>query len=210
MNDSKYLHLTLSEEDIAAEEYKSHLGGGEAQWERRGAYQLELLKYLGLRPGHRFVDYGCGPIRAGRYFIRYLDRGCYLGCDVNADFVKVADQIVSEAPDLANKDPILWHAPDMLADLPPYDVMLFFSVLNFCKKRDQKKVLERARNQPEGAVIWITHAHWVERFNPKLLEGVRVTRLDQNDLPEELRIDRHGWNAEDVSRVFPIIGLRRV
>lgn len=46
-----------------------------------GQWQLEFLKSQGLRPNHSFLDIGCGDLRGGVLFARYLDRGNYTGVD---------------------------------------------------------------------------------------------------------------------------------
>tara|TARA_B100000575_G_C23031948_1_gene594101 strand:+ start:183 stop:785 length:603 start_codon:yes stop_codon:yes gene_type:complete len=45
-------------------------------------FQLEYLKSKGLMPNSILLDYGCGALSAGRFFIDYLNEGCYIGTDV--------------------------------------------------------------------------------------------------------------------------------
>ena len=64
MTDYGRIHLT--EEDIRERRYARYLGGGEAQWDLRGAFQLELLRELGLRADHSLsrasiYDHGWAP-----------------------------------------------------------------------------------------------------------------------------------------------------
>lgn len=127
---------------------------------------------------------------------------------MNPDFVRVARQIVADAPDLSAKQPAIRHAPEFLQDLPPFDMMLFFSVLNFCSSSEREQALSLARSQKPDAMIWITHAHWIDRLDPAILTDLRITRIMQTDLPEALRITDHGWSEDDVSKVFPIICLQ--
>ena len=47
----------------------------------------EFLSYLtehGLLPEHRLLDYGCGILRGGLFFIPYLNPGNYVGVDISA------------------------------------------------------------------------------------------------------------------------------
>ena len=46
-----------------------------------GAMQFNLLTALGLREYHKFLDIGCGSLRAGRLFITYLNKGNYCGIE---------------------------------------------------------------------------------------------------------------------------------
>ena len=48
----------------------------------------EYLKAQGLQPHHRLVDIGCGPFRAGRHFIDYLDPGNYYAVDANHSLIQ--------------------------------------------------------------------------------------------------------------------------
>lgn len=45
--------------------------------------QFNLLFCLGLREGHRVLDFGCGSLRLGRLLIPYLRKGGYFGIDPN-------------------------------------------------------------------------------------------------------------------------------
>jgi len=55
------------------------------QWER-GAGTFGFLKSLGLRADERCVDYGCGSLRIGMHFIRFLDDAHYWGVDITSRF----------------------------------------------------------------------------------------------------------------------------
>lgn len=48
-----------------------------------GATQFRLLCTIGLRANHVMLDVGCGSLRAGRFFISYLDEGNYSGLEPN-------------------------------------------------------------------------------------------------------------------------------
>ncbi|HZZ27580.1 MAG TPA: class I SAM-dependent methyltransferase [Pirellulales bacterium] len=57
-------------------------------WERIGLLQFNFLKTAGLQPNDILLDVGCGALRGGIHFINYLDAGCYLGIDQNADLIQ--------------------------------------------------------------------------------------------------------------------------
>lgn len=46
-------------------------------------FQLEFLINKGLKESDSFLDYGCGAINAGIFFIKYLDPEKYYGVDVS-------------------------------------------------------------------------------------------------------------------------------
>jgi len=53
-----------------------------AMWEQMGQLQIEFLKSQGLQPEHKFLDVGCGSLRAGVKIIPYLEKNHYYGIDV--------------------------------------------------------------------------------------------------------------------------------
>lgn len=79
-------HFSLGENLEKAGERQSFWTAGEAK-----AQQYFAL--MGLKPNHRVVDYGCGSLRVGAHFIRYLDPGCYLGLDVIGDFFEIGKRL---------------------------------------------------------------------------------------------------------------------
>jgi len=70
----------LSAEEIAGGGHREIVGG---LWEHVGALQFGFLVGRGLKPHMRLLDLGCGCLRGGIHFIRYLEPGHYFGIDVN-------------------------------------------------------------------------------------------------------------------------------
>jgi SAM-dependent methyltransferase len=60
------------------------------RYDLMGATQMSLLYALGLRSNHRLLDIGCGSLRAGRFFIAYLDPGGYTGLEPNKWLIEEA------------------------------------------------------------------------------------------------------------------------
>ncbi|HVO68557.1 MAG TPA: class I SAM-dependent methyltransferase [Aggregatilineaceae bacterium] len=58
--------------------HRQAVGGA---WDEIGKLQFDFLVQQGLKPHHRLVDVGCGSLRRGVRFIRYLDDGHYYGID---------------------------------------------------------------------------------------------------------------------------------
>ena len=65
------------------------------EWEQHGQAQFDYLKSKGLEPQHTFLDIGCGPLRGGIHFIRYLDAGNYYGVEKNAEVLETARDVSS-------------------------------------------------------------------------------------------------------------------
>ena len=64
--------------------------GNAPRWEELGRLQFEYLLNAGLEPPHYFLDVGCGPLRGGLHYIRYLEPGHYFGVDKNAAVLEEA------------------------------------------------------------------------------------------------------------------------
>jgi SAM-dependent methyltransferase len=56
-------------------------------WDRVGKLQLEFLIANGLEPGARFLDLGCGSLRAGIHLVDYLESGNYYGIDIDEELL---------------------------------------------------------------------------------------------------------------------------
>ncbi|WP_440224063.1 class I SAM-dependent methyltransferase [Dokdonella sp. MW10] len=74
----------LDADDIRRGEHRTMIG---AMWDDIGTLQFEFLRRQGLQPFHRLLDVGCGSLRGGVHFVRYLDKGRYCGIDANASLV---------------------------------------------------------------------------------------------------------------------------
>lgn len=80
-------------------------------WEEIGQLQIDFLKNEGLLPAHRLLDIGCGTLRGGRHFIRYLNAGHYTGTELSAKAVVAALGLI-EREALTSKAATIIHVPD--------------------------------------------------------------------------------------------------
>lgn len=192
--DYSAIHLDASQ--IAAGEYKNHLGGKAAAWDKRGEFQLELLKFMGLRKDDHLLDVGCGPVRAGVHFIRHLDAGGYAGVDFNPSFVEAARLVVQQAQ-LASRSPSI----SVLDDFDfrnvegTFDWILCFSVLNHCIEDDRRKFFERIHHVMHATSrLVVTHGGW---FEETCIAGTGLAlqrRIeDESELPPRLAFARWGF-----------------
>ena len=76
------------------------------KWEEIGQLQFDFLVAKGLKPHHTLLDIGCGTLRGGRHFIRYLDVGKYTGIDISEKALAYANNLVEEER-LSEKHPRL-------------------------------------------------------------------------------------------------------
>jgi SAM-dependent methyltransferase len=80
-------------------------------WEEIGRRQFDFMVEQGLGPEHYFLDIGCGSLRGGLHFIRYLDLGHYFGVDIRQDLLD-AGKLELQQNDLWDKTPTLVEMGD--------------------------------------------------------------------------------------------------
>lgn len=73
-----------------AHDPKAAIGG---RWDEIGQLQFDFMKAMGM---HRMMDLGCGTLRGGRHFIRYLNASNYTGVDIAPSCIAAARQLVAE------------------------------------------------------------------------------------------------------------------
>ena len=57
---------------------------------------LETLKEQGLKPEHYLLDFGCGILRGGLYFIPYLEKKRYTGVDISSTRLMQGAELMDE------------------------------------------------------------------------------------------------------------------
>ncbi len=103
---SKSYLEAYSEHTDARVERDPHLAVG-GQWEEIGILQFDFLVDNGLQPHHRLLDIGCGTLRGGRHFIKYVNPGNYAGIDISPKAIEYGKQLVKQEG-LAEKQPRLF------------------------------------------------------------------------------------------------------
>jgi SAM-dependent methyltransferase len=91
----------FTEKELRAGAHRKRAGG---LWDELGRRQLDYLSARGLERTSRFLDVGCGPLRGGIHFARYLDPGCYFGIDVNESLLDAGYEL-ELTPELRSKLP---------------------------------------------------------------------------------------------------------
>jgi SAM-dependent methyltransferase len=94
-------------------------------WED-GELLFEFAKAHGLLPEHHMLEIGCGALRAGRHFIRYLEPGHYVGLDHSAHVLSAARREV-ELEGLKDQCPVLIESSDFDLSTVPPDVWFDFA-----------------------------------------------------------------------------------
>ena len=168
-----YHTIHLTSEQIKRGEYMKYIGGGSREWDERGEFQLKFMKKIGLKKYNTILDYGCGPIRAGKHFIKYLNSGNYFGIDYNKSFIEASKYLVEKDFTLKKKKPLLlWFQNFNLERLEKkFNFILLFSVLNHCNLNQRKKFFKKVIPiMNKKSLLVISHAHWFNKaYLPKKL-----------------------------------------
>jgi SAM-dependent methyltransferase len=100
--------------------------GNPRRWEELAELQFAYLVDHGLQPEHYFLDVGCGPLRGGIRFIRYLEPGHYYGVEKDADVLEEAARVELPREGLVDKRPVL--VPMDNFDFPSLDCTFDFAL----------------------------------------------------------------------------------
>lgn len=99
-----YLEAYSKHTDIRVQLDPHRAVGG--AWEQIGRHQFDFLVNNGLQPHHRMLDIGCGTLRGGRHFLRYLNSRNYSGMDISPKAIDYGKQLVQQEG-LSEKQPRL-------------------------------------------------------------------------------------------------------
>jgi ubiquinone/menaquinone biosynthesis C-methylase UbiE len=138
--------------------YRAYIGIAE-QYDFMGATQFNLCFSLGLREKHKLLDLGCGSLRAGKFFISYLNKGNYYGIDPNEWLIEEA--IEKEiGQDLINiKSPSFNHNNEFKLDVfnEKFDFIIAQSIFSHTGIDIVEKSVERFSEQlTTGGIALIT------------------------------------------------------
>jgi SAM-dependent methyltransferase len=81
-------------------------------WDQVGRLQFKYLVEHGLQPHHRLLDVGCGSLRGGVHFIRYLEPGKYTGIDADARLLRAGRDVELRQAGVEGKSPHLVQMDD--------------------------------------------------------------------------------------------------
>ncbi len=120
-------------------------------YEAVGSLEFQLLKHLGLQPGHTVIDVGCGSGRLASQLKDYLT-GTYIGIDVVPDLFQYAQKLC------AREDWRFYVAPGTTIPEPDAsaDYIVFFSVFTHLQFEETYRYLEDAKRvlKPDGKIVF--------------------------------------------------------
>lgn len=122
-------------DDVARRSARGAVGTpSEKRWLAIGRMQFEYLVAHGLEREHRLLEIGCGNLRAGWRFVRYLRPGHYTGVDISPDILLAAERTVVERG-VQDRRPALYLVDGTGLDFLPagfYDAVHAHSVFSHC------------------------------------------------------------------------------
>lgn len=87
---SAYYDLTMIQDGVCSGRHRDMVGG---LWDEIGRLQFDFLVENGLVPQHKLLDLGCGCLRGGIHFIRFLEPAHYFGIDANQSLLDAGLEI---------------------------------------------------------------------------------------------------------------------
>jgi SAM-dependent methyltransferase len=168
-----YATFELTEERLERGVHRSFVGG---HWEELGRLQLDFLVAQGLRPEHRFLDVGCGSLRAGRHLVDYLEPAHYYGTDINHDLIETGYRLELDDAQRARLPLGNLHSTDRFDNDfgVQFDMAIAQSVFTHIPLNLMRLCLYRvAKVMKPGARFYVT---FFERGRNYPLDGVPKTR----------------------------------
>ncbi len=194
-----YLDAYSEHTDLRVERDPQAAVGG--MWEEIGILQFDFLVDSGLQPHHRLLDIGCGTLRGGRHFIKYLDAGNYTGTDISPKAIEYAKQLV-ESEDLSDKQPrlLLNRNKDLRFeefDEEAFDYLLAQSVFTHLKPEHIEECFQHLGRIMHQASIFFFTFNEAAEFEQSDLKGFRYPLSFFRSLA-----DRNGFELRDRSEDY--------
>ncbi len=143
---------------VGSGNHRATVGG---LWDEIGRLQLEFMIGAGLAPTHRLLDIGCGCLRGGLHFVRYLEPGRYFGTDLNASLLDAGYGEIRDAGLEARLPPanLVQDAEFAFAGLsPPFDFAIAFSLFTHLPFNAIRVCVERvAPLMRAGGTLYATY-----------------------------------------------------
>jgi SAM-dependent methyltransferase len=168
--------------------HRMYVGG---RWDEIGQLQFDFLVKQGLQPTHRFMDVGCGSLRGGVHFIKYLEPGNYLGLDKEAELIRLGTDkelpqgtVESKTPEFVVSDSFEF---ERFSDGP--DFALAQSLFTHLARPDIEVCLRKLRPV----------AHPGCRFFATFFEGTSVDNADASHSLDHFEYSREEMEAMGVA-----------
>ncbi len=161
---NNYFNLERSADAVRKGTHRRLVGG---LWDEVGQLQFDYVKDHGLAAGQYVLDIGCGCLRGGIHFVRYLEPGHYYGTDISQDLLDAGYDVELAAIDLQDKLPRQNLACDDKFDVERFgvvfDVVMAQSLFTHLPMNHLKLCLaEVAKVVRIGGKFYVTVFHCAE------------------------------------------------
>jgi len=191
---------------IAEEPHKA-IGGS---WEEMGRLQFNFLIKKGLKPEHKMLDIGCGTLRGGRKFIKYLNQGNYFGVDMADKTIEYGKQLIQKEG-LSKKNPYLVVNEEKNLKLNEFrgkvfDFILAQSVITHLPPEPIEELFENiGKVMDKNSVFYFTY------FQGKRYRHFSIEDFEYPFSHFEALADEYGFIVKDCSSEYPhLIGQKMV
>lgn len=197
--EKEYLEAYSQHTDIRVETDSQSAVGG--MWEEIGTLQFEFLITRNLKPHHRMLDLGCGTLRGGRHFIRYLQPGNYYGIDISPKAISYAKQLV-QLEGLSDKRPQLLVSDNKDLKFTEFsgqrfDYILAQSVFTHLKSEHIRECFEHISSiMKENSAFYFTYNEG-KKYQQTGFKGFRYPFSFFESLAEQ-----HGFKLKDCSKEY--------
>lgn len=132
MTDTLVHELDLAEASRALKRDIGFTGGYLGNFEAIGRHSFETAQAVGLKPTHKFLDFGAGALRLGYWFVRYLDAGNYYAIERRRDRLEGGKRHMFGPDILREKFPTFYVSDkcDMTRLGVPFDFVIARSILS--------------------------------------------------------------------------------
>ena len=137
-------------------DHRNYIGD---KWDEIGKLQFDFLINEGLKPHHKLIDIGCGSLRGGIHFIKYLDRFNYFGTDLNGDLIKlgIENELNDDLKNKINNDNfIVSENFNFNFEVDYFDYAIALSVFTHLRKNNILKCLENLNKKIDKGVFYST------------------------------------------------------
>jgi hypothetical protein len=169
--------------------HRNFVGG---LWDELGSTQFDFLTSEGLQPSHVLLDIGCGSLRGGVHFIRYLDPGNYLGIDKHASLIVAG---LAELGADAGRNPEFVVSDSFefgrFSKVPDY--ALAQSLFTHLTKRDIVHCLRRLNRFAPNCRLYATFFEGSSADNPDVSHSRLCFRYPRAQM--ERLAERAGWEV---------------
>ncbi|MFT7589486.1 MAG: SAM-dependent methyltransferase [Limisphaerales bacterium] len=136
---------------------ETFIGGGKGSFGSIGRLQLITFLKVGLTPDSKFLDIGCGGLRAGYWFIHFLKPGNYCGIEPNEQMLGVGKKHLFSDGSLELKKPRFNHNQefDFSVFNEQFDFFVARSIWTHCGKAQIEIMLDsfKANKKPGGVFL---------------------------------------------------------